>query len=234
MVTILINKHAIDEVNTVKYLGILLDSQLTYKNQINALSKKVSRAIGVLYKLRPFVTSKTLISVYYAIIYPFLLYGIVLWGNVSTTLIKPLYILQKKIVRMITYNDKYSTTTGLLSHSLPLFHKLKMLNILDIHKQHVGKFVFESVNGLGPSKSILKFTRASEIHDHNRRFAEQGNFFNNGVRTNRYGLKALKIHGTKVWESIPINIRESRTTKSFNFKYKRYLIGSYLKRLYNN
>ena len=98
MVTILINKHAIDEVNSVKYLGILLDSQLTYKNQINALSKKVSRAIGVLYKLRPFVTSKTLISVYYAIIYPFLLYGIVLWGNVSTTLIKPLYILQKKIV----------------------------------------------------------------------------------------------------------------------------------------
>ena len=92
MVTILINKHAIDEVNSVKYLGTL-DSQLTYKNQIKALSKKVSRAIGVLYKLRSFVTSKTLISVYYAIIYPFLLYGIVLWGNVSTTLIKPLYIL---------------------------------------------------------------------------------------------------------------------------------------------
>ena len=68
LVTILINKHAIDEVNSVKYLGILLDSQLTYKNQINALSKKVPRAIGVLYKLRPFVTSKTL-SVYYAIIY---------------------------------------------------------------------------------------------------------------------------------------------------------------------
>ena len=98
MVTILINKHAIDEVNSVKYLGILLDSQLTYKNQINALSKKVSRLIGVLYKLRPFVTSKTLISVYYAMIYPFLLYGIVIWGNVSTTLIKPLYILQKKLV----------------------------------------------------------------------------------------------------------------------------------------
>ena len=130
---------------------------------------------------------------------------------------------------MITYNDKYSTTTGLLSHSLPLFHKLKMLNILDIHKQQVCKFVFESVNGLGPSKSILQFTRASEIHDHNTRFAEQGIFFNNGVRTNRYGLKALKIHGTKVWVSIPINIRESRTIKSFNFKYKRLLIGSYLK-----
>ena len=71
--------------STIKYLGILLDSQLTYKNQINALRKKVSRAIGVSYKLRPFITSKTLISVYYAIIYPFLLYGIVLWGNVSTT-----------------------------------------------------------------------------------------------------------------------------------------------------
>ena len=96
MVTILINKHVINEVNSVKYLGILLDSQLPYKNQINALSKKVSRAIAVLYKLRPFVTSKTLISVYYAIIYPFLLYGIVLCGNLSTTLINHYIFCKKK------------------------------------------------------------------------------------------------------------------------------------------
>ena len=55
-VTILINKVAIDEVQHVKYLGVLIDSQLTSKYHIEEMNKKVSRAISVLYKLRPFVT----------------------------------------------------------------------------------------------------------------------------------------------------------------------------------
>ena len=98
-VTILINKEAIDEVKYVKYLGILIDSQLTFKYHIDELNKKVSRAIGILYRLRPFVTSKILCNVYYAIIYPFLLYGIVICGNTIRTLLEPIHILQKKFVR---------------------------------------------------------------------------------------------------------------------------------------
>ena len=49
-VTILINKK-IDEVKYVKYLGVLIDSQLTFNYHIVELTKKISRAIGVLYKL---------------------------------------------------------------------------------------------------------------------------------------------------------------------------------------
>ena len=51
-VTLLINKQAIDEERHVKYLGVLIDSQLTFKYHIEHLNKKVSREIGVLYKLR--------------------------------------------------------------------------------------------------------------------------------------------------------------------------------------
>ena len=49
-VTILINKEAIDETKYVKYLGILIDSQLTFKQHISELNKKIARAIGILYK----------------------------------------------------------------------------------------------------------------------------------------------------------------------------------------
>ena len=130
-VTILINKVAIDEVQHVKYLGVLIDSQLTFKYHIEEMNKKVSRAIGVLYKLRPFVTSKIVTNVYYAMIYPFLLYGIVVWGNAGKTLLTPLHVMQKKFVRMATYNDS-PPTSGPLSHT-PLFFKLKILNIFDIY-----------------------------------------------------------------------------------------------------
>ena len=76
-VTILINKQAIHKVKYVKYLGILIDSHLTFKDHINELNKKISRAIGILYRLRQYVTTKILCNVYCAIIYP-LLFGVML------------------------------------------------------------------------------------------------------------------------------------------------------------
>ena len=100
-VTILINKEAIDEVKckiSCHLNRFSIDSQLTFKYHIDELTKKVSRAIGILYKLRPFVTSKIRCNIYYAMIYPFLLYGIVIWGNTSLTLLEPIHILQNKFV----------------------------------------------------------------------------------------------------------------------------------------
>ena len=39
-VTVLINNKAIDEVEEVKYLGIIIDSKMTFKNHINKLKKR--------------------------------------------------------------------------------------------------------------------------------------------------------------------------------------------------
>ena len=229
LITILINKRAIDEVKYVKYLGVLIDSQLSFNYHIAELSKKVSRAIGVLYKLRPYVTTKILINVYYAIVYPFLLYGIAVWGNVTKNLIiiTPIHILQKKIVRMVTYNDGYNTVFGPLVHTPPLFHELRLLNIFDIFKLQVGKFVFESVKGIGPSQSIVNYTRASDVHDHDTRYANQGNFFIMNVRTSKYGAKGLNRVGSKLWATIPNHIKACVSRKSFNVCYKKFLIESY-------
>ena len=82
----------IDEVKHVKYLLILIEPQLTFKYHIDELNKNVSRAIGILYKLRPFATSKALSNVYNAIIYSVLLYGIEVWGNTNITLLEYSYL----------------------------------------------------------------------------------------------------------------------------------------------
>ena len=102
-VTILINKIAIEETKYVKYLGILIDPQLSFKFHIDKLSKKVSR------------------SIYHAIIYPFLLYGITIWGSTCKTILNPLYILQKKFVRLVTFNDTFPSEYRSLSHTPPPF-----------------------------------------------------------------------------------------------------------------
>ena len=224
-VTILINKKSISETKYVKYLGILIDSQLSFKSHIYELNKKISRSIGVLYKIRPFVSSKILTNLYYAIVYPFLLYGVLIWGNANKTLLSPTLILQKKFVRMATYNDRYPVTPGPLAHTPPLFHKLNILTIFDIFKLQLALLVFESTNEIGPTSNIIRYTRANELHPHETRYANTNNFYVNYSRTTRYGLRKLQTEGTKLWVTIPHHIKDRPSKISFKKSYKKYLIG---------
>ena len=57
-ITLIINKNAITEKDHVKYLGVIIDSTLTWKNHINNVSSKISKSIGLLYKIRHFVNIK--------------------------------------------------------------------------------------------------------------------------------------------------------------------------------
>ena len=105
-VTIIINRHAIEEKEYVKYLGVLIDSQLSFNYHIKAVNKKISRTVGLMSKLRYLMNQKTLIMLYYALIYPFLSYGVTVWGNGSKTCIESLLKTQNRAVRIISNNDR--------------------------------------------------------------------------------------------------------------------------------
>ena len=124
--------------NYVKYLGILVDSTLTWKPHITQLSKKRSRSVGIFFKIRHYVTPETLKLLYYSLFYSFISYGISVWGLTHPTILEPLCKVQKKVVRTIalSLSDKYS-------HSSPLFHNLELLQLRDIHPLNLLCFVYE-------------------------------------------------------------------------------------------
>ena len=87
----------------------------------------------------------------------------------------------KEIVRIATNSNRFIAPSP-LPHTPPIVHKLKLLTIFDIHKLQLGNLVYESINGIGPHK-VIKFTRASDSHYHNTRYATHGNFYVSSVRT---------------------------------------------------
>ena len=80
-ISLLLNNNSIEQKDYVKYLGVFIDSHLKFKEHIHQLSKKISRGIGILAKLRPFVSQDILIQFYYSLFYSFLTYGLIVWGN---------------------------------------------------------------------------------------------------------------------------------------------------------
>ena len=103
----------IQEVSTVKYLGVTFDSNLTWKNHVNELCLKLSKTVGIFSKLRYYINVDKLIILCCSLIYPFLTYGIQVWGFTYPTYLKPVTTLLKRFVRIMTFSDPRSHSEAL-------------------------------------------------------------------------------------------------------------------------
>ena len=96
----------------VKFLGVLLDENLSWKYHSNELSKKLSRTIGIFYRIRHFVPFEILTLLYYSFSHLFLSYGIAVWGFMYKSYFQKLFVLQKKITKCSIYRTCKLRLTG--------------------------------------------------------------------------------------------------------------------------
>ena len=84
----------------VKYLGVLIDSHLTFSYHMNSISTKLSRAIGLLSKIHHYVKKNTLRSIYFGIFSSILMYASQICGQIKSRHFIRLVTLQNKAVKM--------------------------------------------------------------------------------------------------------------------------------------
>ena len=65
----------------VKYLGIMIDSELSWKHHIDFICHKISRSVGTIAKMWHYIPRHLLLNLYHTLIAPYLNYGICAWGN---------------------------------------------------------------------------------------------------------------------------------------------------------
>ena len=117
-------------------MGVIIDENLTWKNHIDAISKTISRNIGVLTKLEHFVPENILYSLYCTLILPYINYGVLKWGNTCKIYLDKIFKLQKWAIRTIS-NSHYRSHTG------PLFSKYNVLNVHDTFKVNLDIFMYK-------------------------------------------------------------------------------------------
>ena len=84
----------LDQKTYIKYLGILIDSNLTWKYHISYITSKISKTIGVIARLRHFVPTSTLLTLYRSLLCPYLLYGVTVWGQAPLIYLNQILVLQ--------------------------------------------------------------------------------------------------------------------------------------------
>ena len=115
-----IDGESINEVDKTKFLGVIIDKNLTWKSHIQYICGKVARGIGIIIKARKWLNQDSLLSLYYSFIYLYFIYCNHVWGTTYKTYIEPLTVLQKKIIRIIA-GVKPRTSTGPFIWSAEVF-----------------------------------------------------------------------------------------------------------------
>lgn len=191
----------------VKYLGILIDCHLSWKHQIDYISTKVSKTVGLIAKLRHFVPQDTLLTLYKSLIYPYLSYGICAWGQASKSLLNKLLILQKRALKFIFFNDKRDS-------AIPLFVKSKVLPLNLMYCQSIANLMHDVVNKNCPDNLFKMFSSVRDTHSYCTRSSTSDKLHIQASRLNVL-LNSFSRLGARLWNAIPHSTRNKR---KYHFK----------------
>jgi len=214
---IAIDNHNLDRVEVTKFLGVYIDSNLNWLEHIAHVKKKIAIGLSVLHRVKGIVNPSALYALYCTIILPHLMYCSEIWGQTYAYVLKPLSVLQKRAVRVICGANNYYR-----DHTKPMFQKYKLLNIYDIITYKSMCFMYKVKYNLLPINLQCMFDSTEDRHNHNTR--QVGNFAIKSCRTVKKSL-CLSIKGPKIWNTLPQNIKSSRTLNTFKKTYKVYLLN---------
>ena len=90
-----INEENIKQVQNINFLGIVIDEFLTWRDHIDLIAKKIIKCAAIISRIRHFTNLNSLKLIYYALVYPYLTYGNLIWGNAYKSHIRKLVNIQK-------------------------------------------------------------------------------------------------------------------------------------------
>ena len=178
--TLKIKSKRIFPSNKVKYLGILLDSRLSWRSHLAELAKKNSKANGLLSRIRHSVDFETIRSLYYSLFHSHMTYGCLAWGLACKKELNRISGLQQQALRLITFSDHSTPTSEIFSRTdiLKLEDVITLNLCLFIHDWHHKRlpsafddfFLIYSSNKVTRSNKVSKLSipiTKTEMYGHN-------------------------------------------------------------------
>ena len=105
-----INNYKIQREESIKFLGVLLDQHLTWKEHIKFTENKLVKNIGILYKSKPYLDKRALLCLYYSHIHSYLNYANTGRCSTNRAYLKKPQSQQKHAIRIIFHKSKCAHT----------------------------------------------------------------------------------------------------------------------------
>ena len=165
--TLKINNTLIKRVDHIKFLRVLFDENLTWKNHINLIENKMSKSLGILHRAKFLFNQKSRKNGYISFIHSYINYGNIAWGRTSKTKLKKICNYQKKAARVIPFADP-------VVHAKPLMLGMYALNVYQINIYQNLILLYKAHTGTAPSIFFNKFSKIN--HNYPTSSKNSGNY----------------------------------------------------------
>uniref|UniRef100_A0A8C6NYB4 Reverse transcriptase domain-containing protein n=1 Tax=Nothobranchius furzeri TaxID=105023 RepID=A0A8C6NYB4_NOTFU len=153
-----ISDTEIERVSEIKFLGVVIDSNLSWKHHLNYIKGKIAKSLGLLYKLKDILNHKALRLIYCSLIQPYMAYCIEIWGSTFKTYIHEIKTIQKKSIRVMNKSNYYA-------HTDPLFLKSQIMKLEDLYYYKIMQFMFRVKLTALPKNILMFFVKRESKYD---------------------------------------------------------------------
>jgi exonuclease III len=193
-----IRNNMIDKTNSVKYLGVMVDEDLNWKDQVALLVGKIGKYVGIISKIRSSLTKESLRLIYFAVIHSHLSYCTEIWGQCTASALSPLIIIQNKIVRVICRKPPWSPSSV-------LFREIQITPLPKLISVKFSILAYEIVCSNSEKYSFLDIDLTHQ-HQYPTRFTTR-NIRIPRHDTTRYGTHGIYGRVIAAYNSLPDSIK---------------------------
>ena len=142
------------------------------------------------------------------------------WGSAKSVHLSPILLLQKKIIRLITFSER-------LAHTEPIFLQLNILPIDKLIQDRIGLFMYKMFHGLHPPTINNLYIKNCDVHNHNTRHR---NYLHVSMAHSDLYAKSFYCSSILIWNEIMNKIDVSISFPQFKILLKHYLLVNSLKK----
>ena len=203
----------LSRVQKAKFLGVIVDEKLNFKDHVNCIQKKISRSTGAIYRIKDYLPIGILIKLYYAMIYPHMTYAVTVWGASNLTNRKLIMKSQRKFLKLIPMQ---------LDAIYETYHLMKFG---DIYKYFTCIKMYQCFTS--PKLEVFKSYFQQLIPPHNHETRTRLNNVLNIPRMRLSKFKSSFVYNAIVhYNDLPADIKNCQNVCTFKRKLKKFIKDS--------
>lgn len=212
-----INNITINRVKCCKYLGVLIDDCLSWSEHIEYVKTKVIQTTGFMYKYRDLLSPHYRKVIYFALIYPNVIYGIEIYGKTFSSYLQPLNVAVNRALRIM---QNATLDTPLLT----LYTCFNTLPVLYLHQFLLNKLIHRCIYQPNTVPNIIRdiFNCDTQVHNYSTRS-------NTSLYLYRYSdpgyQNSFSHYACSNWNHLPNIIRQTTSPTIFSNKLKLHYLS---------
>ena len=212
---IYLGSHLLEKVHSMKYLGVLIDDKLKWKEHSLSVSKRININNARLRRIHKTVPQRIRVKIHKAISEPIIDYAATVWGHFSKHISNDMSRLEHMAARAITGNYDFINIRG-----STLMSDLNLKPFLERHSYNTSLLAFKAIHNMVPDYISNSFTLSSEINERILRSSYNRNLYLPKPSRDIF-KKSLSYFVPHTWNQLPTELKNSKSLAHFKCMYKK-------------